>query len=487
MMADNTTLPGTGESVRTIDKSAKKTQVVAIDIGGTGAEAIATGTLPVSGTVTANLSATDNAVLDAIQTAVEVIDNITQPLTDNQLRATAVPISGTVTSNLSATDNAVLDSIQTAVETVAGSISATHAQVDVLSAPAIVLGAGTAEVGKLAAGSALIGKVGIDQATANANEVVVKSGTVTANLSATDNAVLDAIQTAVEVIDNITQPVTDTQLRATAVPVSVASIPSHAVTNAGTFATQATLQTGSAAIGKLAANSGIDIGDVDILSVIPGTAATNLGKAEDAAHTSGDVGVMALGVRNVAHAALSGTDGDYSPIAVDGEGCVLVVGNIAHDAADSDGPVKIGAKAITALSGMTVVAANDRTNLFADEDGILLVKPWVTNNDILCERVSNTDGNSTALTVFGATASCYNCITSIIVYNAHATTNGFIDLLDGNAGTIIATIPAPAVGGSVINFAVPLRQPTANTALYFDPSAAITTIYITFVGYKSKA
>jgi len=36
----------------------------------------------------------------------------------------------------------------------------------------------------------------------------------------------------------VTGPLTDTQLRATAVPVSVASIPSHAVTNAGTFAVQ---------------------------------------------------------------------------------------------------------------------------------------------------------------------------------------------------------------------------------------------------------
>ena len=46
---------------------------------------------------------------------------------------------------------------------------------------------------------------------------------------------------------------------------------SRAVTNAGTFATQATLQTGSAAIGKLAANSGVDIGDVDVTSIAAGT------------------------------------------------------------------------------------------------------------------------------------------------------------------------------------------------------------------------
>lgn len=39
------------------------------------------------------------------------------------------------------------------------------------------------------------------------------------------------------------------------------------VKNAGTFAVQSTLQTGSNAIGKLAANSGVDIGDVDVTSV----------------------------------------------------------------------------------------------------------------------------------------------------------------------------------------------------------------------------
>jgi len=40
----------------------------------------------------------------------------TDALTDTQLRATAVPISGTVTADLGATDNAVLDAIQAAVE-----------------------------------------------------------------------------------------------------------------------------------------------------------------------------------------------------------------------------------------------------------------------------------------------------------------------------------------------------------------------------------
>jgi hypothetical protein len=84
------------------------------------------------------------------------------------------------------------------------------------------------------------------------------------------------------------------------------------------------LPAGTNAIGKLAANSGVDIGDVDVTSIIPGTGATNLGKAEDAAHSSGDVGTFILGVRNENASALSDTEGDYTPIAVDRFGSVVI-------------------------------------------------------------------------------------------------------------------------------------------------------------------
>lgn len=84
------------------------------------------------------------------------------------------------------------------------------------------------------------------------------------------------------------------------------------------------LGAGSAAIGKLAANSGVDIGDTDVTSVTPGTAATNLGKAEDAAHSSGDTGVMALAVRQDTMAALA-ADGDYVPPTTDANGQMRVL------------------------------------------------------------------------------------------------------------------------------------------------------------------
>jgi hypothetical protein len=96
------------------------------------------GTLAVSGTVTANLGATDNAVLDSIDAAVNG----------------TLTVSGTVTANLGVTDNAVLDAIQaateatqTAVETIDNAISGSEMQVDVVAA--------------LPAGGNTIGQVGL--------------------------------------------------------------------------------------------------------------------------------------------------------------------------------------------------------------------------------------------------------------------------------------------------------------------------------------
>lgn len=61
-----------------------------------------------------------------------------------------------------------------------------------------------------------------------------------------------------------------------------------------------------------------------VTSVIPGTGATNLGKAEDAVHASGDTGVMALAVANEAQTSISSADGDYTPVGVNRKGTVYV-------------------------------------------------------------------------------------------------------------------------------------------------------------------
>lgn len=95
------------------------------------------------------------------------------------------------------------------------------------------------------------------------------------------------------------------------------------VAAAQTLATVTTVGAVTAISNALPAGTN-NIGDVDVLSVVPGTAATSLGKAEDAAHTSGDVGVMALAVRRDADTALATTDGDYGPLQLNAAGSLKV-------------------------------------------------------------------------------------------------------------------------------------------------------------------
>lgn len=83
---------------------------------------------------------------------------------------------------------------------------------------------------------------------------------------------------------------------------------------------------------------------VNIAALTPGVAATNLGKAEDAAHVSADTGVAVWGVRNDAQTTFTSNDGDYSPQSTDGAGNSMTVGNLGAGVADAGNPVKVGGK-----------------------------------------------------------------------------------------------------------------------------------------------
>lgn len=74
----------------------------------------------------------------------------------------------------------------------------------------------------------------------------------------------------------------------------------------------------------LAANDGVDIGDVDVTSVIPGVGATNLGKAVDAVGGAADVGVALLALRDDALTTLTPVDGDYVRLRVNSTGALHV-------------------------------------------------------------------------------------------------------------------------------------------------------------------
>lgn len=174
---------------------------------------------------------------------------------------------------------------------------------------------------------------------------------------------------------------------------------------------------------------------------------------------------------------LTDTNGDYVASAS---------GSVAHGDVDSGSPVKIGARAETSPKAITLVSDGDRTDLLADADGMLMVKIGTANGDIISERVADTGGTSTAFTNFGAVASTRNYVTAIHIYNSSATA-GHVDFRDGTSGSVLFTAAAPAGGGMTISSPVPLFKTSANTALAYDVSGALTTVYINISGFQSKA
>ena len=103
-------------------------------------------------------------------------------------------------------------------------------------------------------------------------------------------------------------------------------------------------------------------------TLAPGTGASDLGKAEDAANASGDVGVEILAVRNDALAALSGTDGDYTPVAVTSAGVVFeaptVINNAAAAPTNSTSVAYVASQVVKASAGTVwgLAGYNSRTS-----------------------------------------------------------------------------------------------------------------------------
>lgn len=289
----------------------------AITVDGSGV------TQPVSGTITANLSATDNAVLDAI--AASVAGTLT---VDGS--GVTQPVSGTVTANLSATDNAVLDTIVTNTNNLTNCIVQDDAPFTPATGYLMMVGgefddAAPDSVDEGDAGNFRMsanrcqyvnirdnagnerglnvdtnGDIGITNAGLTELAAAINSSRVDVNIAANglpsssfiDDGDWTALTSYHTLIGGIYQ----------STPGSITdgdSGPLRMTVNGEAHVSLTTaLPAGANAIGKLAANSGVDIGDVDILSIATGS------------NLIGDVG---LGVR---------TSGGATPYCNDGT-CAL--------------------------------------------------------------------------------------------------------------------------------------------------------------------
>lgn len=174
------------------------------------------------------------------------------------------------------------------------------------------------------------------------------------------------------------------------------------------------------------------------------------------------------------------TDDDVSDMAT-----LIEAMMVAHDVPDAGNGFKIAGVATSSIVGDTPVADADRTNLYAGLDGVLITRPHSNLEDrVNPAPVGITDGSSTSV-VAAQGAGVRFCATTIVVSNSSAT-NVTVDIRDGTAGTVMATIPAAAnMGGGVVPLQTPICT-TANTALAADPSAAASTVTVTAVGFKTE-
>lgn len=366
--------------------------------------------------------------------------------------------SGTVTANLAAGTNNVGD---VDIETFENSADVTMQNAAVATGNGTVLtttGYGTAT---LQVTGTFVGTITFEGTANGTDYVSVSANTLGATTIGTTTTGTGIFRIAVAGLTNI-------RARISAYTSGSITVLGRA-TNAPHFAKTTTVAN-AVTLAALPAGTN-NIGDVDVLTVPAPLSTTGNGTAATALRVT----------------LASDTTGVIPTVTTVSTVSTLTGGGVAHDGADSGNPIKIGAKAKATLEAVTAVAADDRTDLYADLNGALIVRPHAPLGDLLSERVSDTGGTSTAFSTFGAPgAGVRNYITAITVHNAHATTAGFVDIRDGAAGSVLWTIPAPPTGGATLMFNPPLRQPTANTALAYDVSAAITTVYISIAGFQAN-
>jgi hypothetical protein len=185
------------------------------------------------------------------------------------------------------------------------------------------------------------------------------------------------------------------------------------------------------------ANSGVDIGDVDVTSMPTGASAT------------------------------------------------AVQGTVAAGSAAAQNPVLNGAKAVSTLPA--VVDANDVANLLADLMGRLITLPYAPAADTIsgCSvAITDTTATNVIATDSGAGLKWY--VTSIMVTNSHATVGTLVTVQDdeGSPTVLWQGYAAPAGGGWSITFPVPIPT-AANAHIHALNGTTGSSTYVCVSCYKA--
>lgn len=247
-----------------------------------------------------------------------------------------------------------------------------------------------------------------------------------------------------------------------------------------------------------------------ITAIVSGTGATNLGKAEDAAHSSGDVGVAVWSVRADTAASTAGTTGDYAGFITDANGLLwvnvgaalpagtnvighvivdsgvittvttvttcstvtsvtgLTGGNTAHDAAAASiKPILIGGYASAAVP-TDVSADGDATDIWFLRSGAVCTQP--TYGGVLAVAGNGASGTGVQrVTIANDSTGIISLTTGSAVIGSLTTSGGGTAGAAGTAGTKSDLLGAVFTAWG----SLPAATTTQQVGLQADPSGTL--------------
>lgn len=138
--------------------------------------------------------------------------------------------------------------------------------------------------------------------------------------------------------------------------------------------------------------------NVSVANVTPGTGASDLGKAEDAVHASGDVGVLALAVRKDADSAFA-ADGDYVPLQINDVGAlkVDVISSVSPAGLTDDGAFTVGTDSVNPQGFL----ADETTPDSVDEGDIGIARMTLDRKQLNVLVDATTDANRLVINASG--------------------------------------------------------------------------------------
>ena len=137
------------------------------------------------------------------------------------------------------------------------------------------------------------------------------------------------------------------------------------------------------------------------------------------------------------------------------------------------------------LDSGSQTSANSLPVVIASDQSSILVVPYA-NSASFVSGVTTALINTTSTSLVSAPgAGLRNYITHVIATNSGSVTGTFVNLRDGNAGTVIyAAYAAKDGGGFSISFPVPLRQPSSASPLHVSCTTTGGSVIVSASGYK---